>query len=189
MKLLNRFLLLVIVIVAVAGIWMLRDMFQPTPFEVKYELKQIEAFAAAARADAQGESPDKRGVAQNFIIDTMMRYIEKHPKVTPIDILENALTLYPEGWAYEKTFWGRGVFAIKNSWFYPGSSWAEAYKRAIDALKRGPADGCSTHYVRAKRGYGAFTNETEAAKELLRTMEKDPHQPRGLRIIFLCPKA
>lgn len=188
MKLVYRFMLLVIVIAAVIGIWMIRDMIMPTPFEVKYELKQIEAFAAAARADAHGESPEKRGAAQDYIVETMMRYIAAHPKTTPVDVLQNALTLYPEGWAYKESFWGRSVFAIKNSWFYPGSSWAEAYKRAIDALRRGVGEGCATHYVRAKRGYRAFTNEDTAADELLRTMIKDPQQPPGLKMIFLCPK-
>jgi len=186
----STLVLLTAAAVAVAAcLWLLRDIIAPVPFAKKYEESQIQAFAAAARADAHGETRDKRGVAQSYIIDTMMRYIETHPGTTPTDVLENALTLYPEGWVHKKSFRGRGVFWIKNSWFYPGSSWTEAYKRAIDALKRGIPEGCATHYVRADPGYEGFTNEGEAAKELLRTMTKDPHQPSGLKMVFLCPKA
>jgi len=185
----NRLLLVIALAFGAVTVWMVRDMFAPTPFAVTYELKQIEGFAAAARADAYGENPDMHGVAQDYVIETMMRYIATHPKVTPIDVLQNALTLYPEGWSYAKSFWGRRVSAIKYSFFYHGSSWDEVYKRALDAIRRG-ADpiGCATHYVRAKPGYGAFTNEGTAAQELLRTMVKDPHQPSGLKMIFLCPK-
>jgi hypothetical protein len=193
MTAINRFLLVVALGLAAFIVWRVTDFFTGVPFEIKYEKKQIECLAAAARADAHGENPEDRAKAQEWILDVHLRNLAAEPATAPCDALQSALYLYPKGWTRARGFKGRWTFAIKWSLFYPGSPWDEAYKRTLDALKRGPdRSRCATRYIRIVKGYSSFTNEEEAAAELSRMvqvgkMKIDPKQPPNLKTKFLCP--
>ena len=191
----SRSLLIVALVLGVIMVWMIRDMVSEVPFEKRYSIGEVECLAGILRADTYGESVAKRGIAMDLVADAAMRYrestqdptLETDTRVSYCTILSSGITLYPEKWSYPLTYRGRSLKAIKYSKRYANSSWDDALKHAIEALKRGlDRSRCAVKYTRAYRAYESFTNEDEAAATLPQTMKRDLAVP-GVVGEFFCP--
>lgn len=191
-------LLAFVLVLSLAAIWSVYWMFLRSPSLSELE---IEALAAAMRADTIGEDVNDRALAQDWVADVHLRLRDKMASrvknrssiVTSFfELFENVAPVYPDakrGWL----FGGRSITAIKRSQRYPGSPWELVLDRAQHKAKQGvDPNRCAEKYVRAEKRYDFFTGEEEAAKQLMQLVEQgkwrvDPQQPPELKMLFLCP--
>ncbi|MFZ2555476.1 MAG: hypothetical protein WAZ27_01335 [Minisyncoccia bacterium] len=166
-------------------LWKISDMtsgFRPAT----YDEAQVQCLAAIMRADTYGEEAFDRARAQERVADVVNRVYAK-TGLGYCEILQNAATLYPEGWKHRTLFVGRHAEAISKSPRYAGSPWIESLERAKRLIGAPEASGCATRYVRIEKRYAWATGESTAAMQIAATMQEDDRGQK-LKTKFFCPR-
>lgn len=181
----NRLLLVVVLGLTLTIIWNVRDMFSVFR-PATYDEGQVVCLAAIMRADTHGEDASDRARAQERVADVVNRVYAKSG-LGYCEIMQNAVTLYPEGWKHRALFVGRHAEAISKSPRYAGSPWIESLERAKRLIGAPEISGCATRYVRIEKRYAWATGESTAATVIAATMKED-ERGQKLKTKFFCPR-
>lgn len=166
-------------------LWKISDMtsvFRPAT----YDEAQVECLAAVMRADTYGEEAGNRAQAQERVADVANR-VHAKTGLGYCEILQSAMTFYPEGWKHRALFVGRHTEAISTSPRYAGSPWIESLERAKRLIGAPDASGCAMRYVRIEKRYAWATGESTAATQIAATMQEDARGQK-LKTKFFCPR-
>lgn len=151
-----------------------------------YDKGQIACLAAIMRADTYGEEAENRAQAQGLVADVANR-VHAKTGLGYCEVLQSAITFYPEGWKHRALFMGRHAEAISKSPRYAGSPWVEALERAKKLIGNPDSSGCTTRYVRIEKRYAWATGEATAATQIAATMKEDGRGQK-LKTKFFCPR-